>query len=249
MTRAPPRKPPRLPPGLDRKLSAEDINRLAIAAHRGAIHVICTRPQMLAAVKALRREVLLGFDTEKRPSFRKGEFHPPALIQLAGRDAVYVFQLHALGLPEELTDVLADPRIVKAGVATGRDIQELRALTDFHSRGFVDLGACAMRSGLKHHGLRGLAAVLLGCRISKSAQLTNWERPDLPERALQYAATDAWISRRIYEALKEHGCLGEPSPAAGNSARGIRGLWRQAKAGLARIVRNTRGKRSWRAKR
>jgi len=235
MDRAPHTKQRHRPSGLDRRLSPEDINRLAIAAYRGAIHVIGTRAQMLAAGKALRRETLLGFDTEKRPSFRKGESHPPALIQLAGRDAVYLFQLHALGFPRELADLLADPRIVKAGVATGRDIQELRELAEFQPRGFVDLGACAKRSGIQHHGLRGLAALLLGCRISKGAQLTNWEHSDLPERALQYAATDAWISRRIYEALKEHGCLGAPSPAAGISARGIRGLWCQAKTTLAGI--------------
>lgn len=230
----------RLPPGLDRELSSEDINRLPIAAYRGPIHLINQRPQMLAAVKDLRRESLLGFDTEKRPSFKKGEFHPPALMQLAGRDAVYVFQLHVLGLPAELADILADPRIVKAGVATGRDIQELRTLTEFQPRGFVDLGGCAKRSGIKHHGLRGLAALLLGCRISKGAQLTNWERSDLPGNALQYAATDAWIGRRIYVALKEHGCLDEPSHAAGHSARGLRGLWHRARKRIAGIVRSTR---------
>ena len=113
------------PPKLDQKLTAEEINRLAIMAFRGSIHVVCTRPQMLAAVRELRRETLLGFDTEKRPSFRKGETHPPALIQLAGRDAVYVFQLQALGFPVELTDILANSGIVKAGVSVARDIQEL----------------------------------------------------------------------------------------------------------------------------
>ena len=226
------------PPKLDQKLTAEEINRLAITAYRGSIQVVCTRPQMLAAVRELRRETLLGFDTEKRPSFRKGETHPPALIQLAGRDAVYVFQLQALGFPVELTDILANSEIVKAGVSVARDIQELRELTEFQPRGFVDLGDCAKRSGIKHHGLRGLAALLLGCRISKGAQLTNWERPDLPASALQYAATDAWISRRIYEALKEHDCLDRSSHAARTPARRGRALWNRAKAVLARIVRH-----------
>ena len=209
-----------------------------MAAYRGATHLVRTRPQVVAAVKELRRETLVGFDTEKRPSFQKGESHPPALIQLAGRDAVYVFQLHTLGLPSQLTDILANSRIVKAGVATARDVQELRELTEFQPRGFVDLGACARKCGIQHHGLRGLAALLLGCRISKGAQLTNWERPELPASALQYAATDAWISRRIYEALKEHGCLGDSIPAA---PKGVRGLWRRAKSTFARIVRNARG--------
>jgi ribonuclease D len=228
---------------LDQKLSREEINRLEIAAYRGPIHVVRSHAQMLAAVRELRRETLLGFDTEKRPSFAKGESHPPALIQLAGREAVYVFQLHVIGLPAELVDLLANPRIVKAGVATGRDLQELRELAQFQPGGFVDIGACAMKSGIKHHGLRGLAALLLGCRISKSAQLTNWERPELPMPALRYAATDAWISRRIYEALKKHGCLDGSPKAPGSKERGAGrpGLWHKAKAAFTRIVRATRG--------
>ena len=196
---------------------------------------------MLAAVRALRRETLLGFDTETRPSFQKGETHPPALIQLAGKDAVYLFHLPGLGLPAELTDLLTDARIVKAGVANDRDLRELRGLRDFAPRGFVDLGECAAAYGIPHQGLRGLAAVLLGCRISKGARFTNWERTDLDDRALQYAATDAWIGRRIYEALQAAGCLGSgPRQAESPSGPSGRGLWHRAKAALARAIGRTR---------
>lgn len=198
---------------LDRKLRSEEINRLDIAVYRGPLHVVASRLQMRAAVTELSRETLLGFDIEKRPSFKKGESHPPALIQLAGAKAVFIFQLRALGLPVELAGLLANAEIIKAGVAIGRDLQELRDLTEFHPAGFVDLGACAKHCGMKHHGLRGLAAVLLGCRISKGAQLANWDRPELPQRALRYAATDAWIGRRIYEAFRERGCLSAASCA------------------------------------
>jgi hypothetical protein len=188
----------------DQKLSHDDINRLEIAAYSGPIHVVTSRPQMLAAVAELRRENLLGFDIETRPSFKKGDFYPPALLQLAGAEAVFIFQLAAIGgLPAELAGLLADPGITKAGVAIDRDIRELRSLTEFQPAGFVDLGALAARRGVKHHGLRGLAAVLLGCRISKGGRLTRWDRPNLPQKALLYAATDAWIGRRIFEALRK----------------------------------------------
>jgi hypothetical protein len=158
---------------------------------------------------------------------------------------VYLFQLLALGLPRELAALLADPHIVKAGVAIGRDLQELRDLSEFHPRNCVDLGVCAMKGGLQHHGLRGLAALLLGCRISKSAQTTNWARPELPEKALRYAATDAWMSRRIYEALKRHGCLDaeKPSAPAPPASRGA-GLWHRARAAVARLVRSARAGRN-----
>ena len=196
-------------PEAKRKLSADEINRIELAAYRGPLHLVSTIEQVQAAADRLSCDKLLGFDTEKRPSFRKGESHPPALLQLAGKDVVYLFQLHRFGLPVALTRILADGGIVKAGVAVGRDLRELRALTEFEPQGFVDLGERAKRHGLQHHGLRGLAASLLGCRISKGAGLTNWARPDLPERALRYAATDAWIGRRIYVAMEERGYLGD----------------------------------------
>jgi hypothetical protein len=202
------------PSPLNRRLAPDEINRLKIAAYRGPIHVVGSPSRVPAAVAELGRETLLGFDTEKRPAFRVGEVYPPALLQLAGRDAVYVFQLRLVGLPPELTAILADPAIVKAGVAIGRDLQELRELTSFEPQGFLDLGVCARNCGLQHHGLRGLAAVLLGCRISKAARFTNWERADLSERALRYAATDAWIGRRICKAMRHHGCIRDISSDA-----------------------------------
>ena len=231
--------------GLHRKLSPDEINRLELASYRGPVHVVHTPDQVLAAVAALRHETVLGFDTETRPSFKKGESHPPALMQLAGESAVYVFQLHAIGLPVELAQVLSDPRITKAGVAIARDLRELRTLTEFEPHGFVDVGTCAAKSGVQHHGLRGLAALLLGCRISKSAQLTNWERADLPPPALRYAATDAWISRRIYEALRDLGRIGAgvaPAPAQ-KAPKG--GLWHRAKAAVGRIARGTVRQKWW----
>jgi len=194
---------PEPPAGLKRKLSDEEINNLELASYEGPIQIVQSHGEMLEAVKKLKHEKLLGFDTETRPSFRKGVSYPPALIQLAGKDSVYLFQLHHIKLPHELADILANPRITKAGVAISRDIKELRALTNFEPRGFTDLGITAKHLGMQHHGLRGLAAIMLNCRISKSARLTRWDTPKLPHNALVYAATDAWIGRRIYEAMQK----------------------------------------------
>lgn len=203
----------------DGKLSPEEINRLPAATCDLPIHVVSTRHQLVDAVRALQGERLLGFDTETRPSFRRGQSYRPALLQLAGRKAVYLFQLRKVGLPSSLTDLLANPRIVKAGVAVGRDVRELRDVTDFEPAGFIDLGTVAMRCGLKQHGLRGLAALLLGLRVSKRAQLTNWELSDLPPAAIQYAAVDALIGRRIHEEMKRRGMLAEYAKSLGHARR------------------------------
>lgn len=200
-------------PGWTHKLSTEEINAHPVAAYEGPIHVIDNASQVESALRALRRETLLGFDTETRPAFRKGEHYPPALLQMAGAQAVWLFRLSQLGLPAGLAQLLANPDVIKAGVSITHDVAELRRLQAFTPAGFVDLGHAAKQAGVQHHGLRGLAAVFLGCRISKSAQLTNWARPDLPARALQYAATDAWIGRRLYEAMDREGCFRRQSAA------------------------------------
>ena len=193
--------------GLDRKLNADEINALPLASYEGPIHFVRSPEEMKRAVRELEGERLLGFDTETKPCFRSGESHPPVLLQLAGRHSVYIFQLRDLGLRRELTEILSDELVVKAGVANSRDVKMLKELTCFEPRCFVDLGECAKACGMQHHGLRGLAALLLGKRISKGAKLTNWEQPNLSMRALVYAATDAWIGRSIYEVMKEHGCV------------------------------------------
>ncbi len=193
----------KLPSKLYEKLSKDEINSLDIVAYKGPIHVICSQQDMLNAVNELSKEEILGFDTETRPSFKKGEFYKPAMLQLAGKDAVYLFRLTDIELSSELIAILKNPGIIKAGVAIGRDIKELQDLVSFEPGGFVDLGACAERNNIPHHGLRGLAALLLEQRISKGGQLTNWERPNLNQAALVYAATDAWIGREIYLKMKK----------------------------------------------
>ena len=159
----------------------------------------------------------LGFDTETRPSFHKGESYPVALLQLAGAQAVYIFQLQYVGLLEEVASLLADPAVIKAGVALGRDLQGLRVLREFRPAGVVDLGLAAQRAGLPHHGLRGLCAALLEFRITKGAQRSNWARADLAPQQVRYAATDAWVSRELYLRMQADGLLTAAArpPAAG----------------------------------
>ncbi len=186
-------------------LTPEQINRLPLLQYSGPIWIVRERRALEEAVRQLEGESLLGFDTETQPAFRRGESYPPALLQLAGASGVYVFLLRDVGLPVEVTDILAHPGIVKAGIAVTRDVKELQTLAEFEPRAFVDLGVWAEAAGIPHHGLRGLAALLLGGRVPKQARLTNWALPQLPARALRYAATDAWVSRRLYRVMERAG--------------------------------------------
>ncbi|MBN1268606.1 MAG: 3'-5' exonuclease domain-containing protein 2 [Kiritimatiellae bacterium] len=196
---------------MESRLGREEINRLPVRRYEGPVRVVRTAAEAVEAAALLRRDQVLGFDTETRPSFRKGEAYPPALVQLAGRGVVCIFQLRHVEFPEPLSELLSAPDVVKAGVALGRDVAELKQVRAFTEGGFVDLGNMARRLGIQNHGLRGLAAVLLGFRITKRAQKSNWARDDLTPAQIQYAATDAWVSREIYLKLLERSAL----PAGG----------------------------------
>jgi len=183
-------------PGLS--ISRDEINTLPLFKYDGPIHLIQTDEQARDAVRELRRERVLGFDIESRPSFRKGESHPPALLQLAGSGAVYVFQLLKLQDVSWFRDLFSDPAVIKAGVGLDHDIRKLKARQEFETAGFVELSALSDAAGIRNNGLRGLAAILLGFRVSKGAQRSNWSRPDLSREQIVYAATDAFVSRELY---------------------------------------------------
>jgi ribonuclease D len=189
-----------------RKFDGEEINGLPLGGFEGEIRMVTDLRASAAAVRSLGREKVLGFDTETRPSFRKGKIYDPSLVQLAGSRRVYIFQLSRLPrFPQGLADLLAAPEIVKAGVSVRDDVLGLKRLHDFTDAGFMDLGDLARKVEIPTHGLRNLAANLLGLRISKSARCTNWARTDLSSKQVRYAATDAWISRELYLAFARLG--------------------------------------------
>jgi len=190
-------------PGFDRRMSKAEINACPMQQWTGPVSVIRSAAELETAVDKLAGHALLGFDTETRPAYTKGESYPPALLQLASADEVFIFQLKHLGLARPLQTILADPAVTKAGVSLAYDIRELNKISPFTAAGFADLGDIAKRAGIKNHGLRGLAAVLLGFRISKGAQTSNWAKDELTPQQIQYAATDAWVGRKLHLALAQ----------------------------------------------
>ena len=153
---------------------------------------------MEKAMELIQEEALLGFDTETRPAFQKGEHYSPSIIQLAGEKSVFIFQLHQVGFCKPIKQLLSNRNILKCGVAIKHDLSELNLLSKFIPRGFVDLGELARKVFIPHHGLRGLAAYFLRFRISKQAQTSNWNIKTLSKKQIIYAATDAWVGRELY---------------------------------------------------
>jgi ribonuclease D len=121
---------------------------------------------------------------------------------LVGEQAAYIFQLRRCRLSNALCRLLANPKIIKAGIALDRDVQELTKLASFKPAGFVDVGELARQAGCTHHGLPGLATLLLGFRVSKRPQTSNWAQRTLTRAQIEYAATDAWVGRELYQKLQ-----------------------------------------------
>ena len=192
---------------LRRRLSCEEINAMPLCHYEGAVQVIRSLDDWKHALPDLRSADLLGFDTETRPSFRKGRRNSPALIQLATANAVYLVQLAFLPFGPHIVEILANPDQVKAGVGIRDDMRDLAKVYDFEPAGLVDLGGVARAHKLPSQGLRTLAANFFGWRISKGSQCSNWSLMELTPRQIAYAATDAWIGRLIFLRMCEMGLI------------------------------------------
>jgi ribonuclease D len=149
----------------------------------------------------LLNESVLGFDTESKPSFKKGRRNKVSLIQLATGDLACLFRINKIGIPDGLVKILADPDVIKAGVAVHDDLRFLKGVKKFNPGGFIDLQGFVKDFGIQSSGLKKLTAIVLGFRISKRQQVTDWNAEILTEAQQVYAATDAWVCREIYNKL------------------------------------------------
>lgn len=184
-------------------ITKEELEVLPSKSFGGPINVVRNYEQLVQAVSYLEQFRVLGFDTETKPSFKRGQVNKVALLQLSTADRAFLFQLHKTGLPPELKNLLSHPDILKVGVAIRDDIKALQRLSHFKPGGFVELQDQVKDHGIQDFSLKKIAGIVLGVRISKSQQLTNWESDFLSEGQQMYAATDAWIAYEIYQSLIE----------------------------------------------
>lgn len=184
-------------------IKPEEILTLPYGSFSGKITLVQKPSEVTKAVNQISAQPILGFDTETRPSFKKGQYFKVAMLQLATAEQAWLFRLHHTGFPPELQELLTDHSTLKCGVAIRDDLKALQKISSFEPGGFVELASLSKQKGLEVEGLRKLAAILLGIRISKSAQTTNWESKVLTGKQIEYAATDAWACLEIYRKLQE----------------------------------------------
>ncbi len=187
---------------IPKRLEKETINELPLIRFHGAIKFAEDTKSFQRLCAKLSKQRVLGFDIECKPNFKRGPNNPPALIQLATSDQAFLFRLYPIMKLGPLVKILEDPNIIKTGVAVKDDLHNLQKIEDFTPDGFEDLAALAQSLKIEQTGLRNLTAIFFKQRLSKSAQLSNWQKRPLSPSQINYAATDAWISRELYLIMK-----------------------------------------------
>jgi ribonuclease D len=186
-------------------IESDELNALPLRSFQGTIHVISSPAEAAEAVRRLSFSKIVGFDTETKPTFKKGKLNPVSLLQLATNDEAFLFRMHKLGHYPELGKLLTQAVPLKIGAAIHEDIRALKVVFPQQTNGFIDLQDIVKNYGIINIGVKKMAAIVLGFRISKSQQLSNWEADTLTEAQMVYAATDAWVALAIYLALIQNG--------------------------------------------
>ena len=184
-------------------LTIEEINDLPLYQFSGGIFIIDTFEKLDHYLPLLKEQKILGFDTETRPSFKKGKVNPVSLLQLTSESQAFLIRINKIGLPKEIVEVLIDNKIKKIGLAIKDDLKILKKIAGFEPTSFIDLQDFVGDFGIEAMSLKKITAIVLDKRISKSQQVTNWEREELTEAQQVYAATDAWACLKVYNKLNQ----------------------------------------------
>jgi len=181
------------------EITKAEVNELPLGKFEGEIIIVDTPIKINDAIEEIENENIIGVDTETRPTFKKGALNKTALIQVATRKKVYLFRLNKMGLPYSLVRIFENPQIQKIGIAVLQDMKELSdQFRQFQYQNVTDLNILCKNLNFQNIGARNLTAMVLGFRISKRQQTSNWEADELSEGQLRYAATDAWIARQVF---------------------------------------------------
>mgnify|MGYP002421989786 CR=1 FL=1 len=179
-------------------ITKEEISLLEIEEFPGRILVIDTEKDADKAVSYLTQFEAVGFDTETRPSFKKGTRY-----KISTDEACFLFRLNRIGIPQSLEDFLVNDKILKIGLSLRDDFGAMRKRTDIKPANFLDLQNYVGQFGIEDASLQKIYAILFDKKISKGQRLSNWEADVLTEQQKKYADLDAWACLKIYNQLNQ----------------------------------------------
>jgi len=184
------------------EISKEEVAALELIQYEGPIYLIDSMEAFEQEIEQIAVEPVLGFDTETKPSFKKGKVYPTSLIQISSPEKAWIIRVSRIGYPKRLLDLLSGEIPLKIGLGLQDDLRRLRADFHFEPQGFLDLQNYVQAFRIDEKGLKKISGIVLNRRISKSQQVSNWDADVLSEAQLRYAATDAWICMMIYNSLR-----------------------------------------------
>lgn len=182
-------------------ISKEQVAELPLETFKGEIVCVDHLERVREACDFLSSQSALGFDTETKPAFKRGQVNKVALMQLSTEDKCFLFRLNKIGYPDELEDILGNPEIKKIGLSLRDDFAAIRKRSGQKPENFVDLQAFVDKFGIEDNSLQKIYAILFGRKISKNQRVSNWEAETLTSAQQTYAAIDAWACLRIYNHL------------------------------------------------
>lgn len=186
-------------------ISKETIAELPQAAFEGRIIVINSPRDCRKAIKYLMTQPIVGFDTETRPSFHKGNPHKVALLQISTADECFLIRLNHTGLTPEIIEFMESDDVLKVGLSIKDDLHSLSALGEFNPVNVLELQTYVKAYDIADNSLQKVYAVIFNERISKGQRLSNWEAETLTDAQQGYAALDAYACYRIYTHLRSGG--------------------------------------------
>jgi len=175
------------------------------------IHIPRTQAECQNAVDEILAAGIAGFDTEAKPTFRKGQkCTGPHVVQFALTDKAFIFQLHRSECESASADIITSKHVLKVGFGLKNDHGQIRRRFGISLNHVLDLDQVFRKLGYRGQiGVRGAMGVLLKqCfKKSKSTTTSNWALHELTPRQLLYAANDSYAALKIMEALQAEGHL------------------------------------------
>lgn len=184
-------------------ISKTDLAVLPPEVFNGEIEIVDDLDNLDSAIEDLRNSDIIGFDTETRPSFKKGQTFKVSLLQLSTREKCYLFRLNYIGLHPLIIELLENPNQLKIGLSLHDDFHNLAKLHPLTPHGFIDLQSYVKDFMIADNSLARIYGILFARRISKGQRLTNWEAKELTKCQQAYAALDAVACINIYEYLRQ----------------------------------------------
>ena len=154
-------------------ISKQQLSELEKVIFDGDIIVIDHPEEVADAVNFLSTHKAIGFDTETKPAFKRGQVHNVALLQLATEDKCFLFRLNKIGYPIEIEELICDEKVKKIGLSLRDDFAALRKRTGKKPQNFLDLQLFVDKFGIEDNSLQKIYAILFGEKISKNQRLSK----------------------------------------------------------------------------